>query len=61
MYVVTQYDQVLLGPINFNTRLIMSVVEDDTETIINLLPSMESHGPIQSIFRLLLEILRSGG
>lgn len=46
MYVVTHNDQVLLGPINFNTRLINSVILDDTEILVSVVPSMESQVPL---------------
>jgi hypothetical protein len=46
MYVVTQNDQVLLGPINWNYRLIRAVVEDDAETLIDIGPDSYQSVPM---------------
>lgn len=46
MYVVTHDDQVLLGPINWNSRMFNAVIEEDTEIVVNLLPSDSNRVPL---------------
>lgn len=46
MYVLTHNDQVLLGPIQWNSRMFNAVIEDDTEIITHITPSDVSTVPI---------------
>lgn len=46
MYVLTHNDQVLLGPILWNSRMFNSTIEDDTEIITNILPSDVNNVPL---------------
>lgn len=39
MYVLTQNDQVILGPIQWNSRMFESAIEDDAETLVKIAPS----------------------
>lgn len=46
MYVLTHNDQVLLGPIQWNSRMFNSTIEDDTGVITKILPSDFSKAPM---------------
>ncbi len=46
MYVLTHNDQVLLGPIGWNSRMFNSVIEEDTEIVTNILPSDFKNVPL---------------
>jgi hypothetical protein len=46
MYVVTYNDQVLLGPIPWNSRMFMSVIESDTDLKVNILQSDKDSLPL---------------
>lgn len=46
MYVLTHNDQVLLGPMRWNSRMFNSTIEDDVDVITNLVPSDENKVPL---------------
>jgi hypothetical protein len=46
MYVLTHNNQVLLGPINWNSRMFNSVILDDTEIVTNVQPSDVQNVPL---------------
>ena len=46
MYVVTYNDQVLLGPIPWNPRMFMAIIEEDTELKVNILQSDRDNLPL---------------
>ena len=46
MYVLTHNNKVLLGPINWNSRMFNSIIEEDLEITTNILPSNVSNVPL---------------
>lgn len=46
MYVITQHDLVVLGPMQWNTRMFNSVIEDDCDTIVNIKQSDVNRLPL---------------
>ena len=46
MYVLTHNDRVLLGPINFNSRMFNSEIEDELEIVTNIRPSDVNNVPL---------------
>lgn len=47
MYAITENDNIILGPVNWNHRFFNSVIEDDTGVVVNITPDTKNNLPFE--------------